>query len=330
MIQTLHKRASALPKRIAFPEGHDPRIVKAAAHLAEKEIVKPIVLGASSAVEAAAEEAGVRMGDLTHIDPARSERTQGYAETLFTIRKHKGMTYEQAREQAADPLSFGDLMVKCGHADGCVAGADHPTPEVVRAAITILGVAEDSEIVSSFFLMVLPNGQAVTYADCGVMPEPTASQLASIGLDAAANHRFLVEEAPRIAFLSFSTKGSADHPAVDRVREAVKRAQAKRPEWAIDGEMQFDAAFVPDVGKRKAPNSTVAGNANVFIFPTLDAGNIGYKITERVGGAEAFGPILQGLTRPANDLSRGCDWDDVVNVAAITALQAEQARERNK
>ena len=319
----LHDRARALRKRIALPEGEDPRTIQAAAWLAEREIIRPILIGREAAIRSGAADLGVALPHTVPIvDPSTSERRQGYAQALYQKRKHKGLTYEQAGEIAGDVLYFGDLMVDAGDADGCVAGAAHPSPDVVRAAIHVLGVAEGSALVSSFFLMVLPDGRPLTYADCGVNPDPSPQQLASIGIDAAANHRFLTGEEPRIAFLSFSTKGSAEHPAVDAVREAVEIAHTQRPDLILDGEMQFDAAIDPDVGKRKAPDSPVAGRANVFVFPDLGAGNIGYKITQRLGGAEAYGPVLQGLRLPANDLSRGADWEDIANVATITAIQA--------
>ncbi|MBC13248.1 MAG: phosphate acetyltransferase [Rhodothermaceae bacterium] len=319
----LHDRARALRKRIALPEGEDPRTIQAAAWLAEREIVRPILIGREAVIRSGAADLGVALPHTVPIvDPSTSERRQGYAQALYQKRKHKGLTYEQAGEIAGDVLYFGDLMVDAGDADGCVAGAAHPSPDVVRAAIHVLGVAEGSALVSSFFLMVLPDGRPLTYADCGVNPDPSPQKLASIGIDAAANHRFLTGEEPRVAFLSFSTKGSAEHPAVDAVREAVEIAHTQRPDLILDGEMQFDAAIDPDVGKRKAPDSPVAGRANVFVFPDLGAGNIGYKITQRLGGAEAYGPVLQGLRLPANDLSRGADWEDIANVATITAIQA--------
>lgn len=322
-LDNLHRRARDLGKQIALPEGEDVRTIRAAAWLDEHRIVRPVLIGREATIRQRAAEAGVTLPSTVRIvDPAQSERRQAYAQALFQKRKHKGLTYEEAVRLATDVLYWGDLMVDAGDADGCVAGAAHPSPDVVRAAIHVLGVAEGSTLVSSFFLMVLPDGRPLTYADCGVNPEPTPEQLASIGIDAARNHQFIVGEEPRVAFLSFSTKGSAEHPAVDRVREAVQIARSKRPDLTVDGELQFDAAFDPGVAKRKAPDSTVAGRANVFVFPTLDAGNIGYKITHRVGGAEAFGPVLQGLRLPANDLSRGADWEDIANVAAITALQA--------
>ena len=321
----LLSRAKKHNMRIALPEGEDPRTVQAAYTLAEQSIVRPVLIGREERIRSVASDLGLTLPHTIPLfDPARSERTADYAQELFQLRKHKGMTYEQARETAKDVLYFGDLMVRRGDADGCVAGAAHPTPDVLRAAIHCLGVAPDSALVSSFFLMVLPDGRPVTFADCGVVPTPDAKQLASIGLDAARSHRLLAGEEPRVAFLSFSTKGSAEDEAVDLVQEATAMAKSQRPDLAIDGELQFDAAFVPSVGERKAPGSPVAGRANVFVFPNLDAGNIGYKIAQRIGGAEAFGPILQGLTQPANDLSRGADAEDIVNVAAITAILAGQ------
>ncbi len=319
----LFSRAKKLNKRIVLPEGEDPRTILAAHTIVEQGIARPVLLGNEARIRATAAEAGVTLPHTVSIvDPARAERATEYAQELFQLRKHKGMSYEQARETVQDVLYFGDLMVRRGEADGCVAGAAHPTPDVLRAAIHCIGVDPDSALVSSFFLMILPDGRPVTFADCGVVPTPDVDQLASIGIDAARSHRMLTGEEPRVAFLSFSTKGSADDEAVSHVQQAVAKAQARRPDLAIDGELQFDAAFVPSVGERKAPGSAVAGNANVFVFPTLDAGNIGYKIAQRIGGAEAFGPILQGLNKPANDLSRGADAEDIVNVVAITAIFA--------
>lgn len=324
-MKKLYTRARKHDKRIVLPEGEDPRTIQAVGTILAERIARPVLLGREEAIRSTAAELGVALPHAVPvIDPARSERAQDYAQELFRLRKAKGMTYEQAREAVEDVLYFGALMVRRGDADGSVAGAAHPTPDVLRAAIQCIGVAEASALVSSFFLMVLPDGREVTFADCGVVPAPDPEQLASIGLDAAQSHRLLVGEEPRVAFLSFSTRGSADHPAVDLVREATEIAKSKRPDLTIDGELQFDAAFVPGVADSKAPGSPVAGNANVFVFPNLDAGNIGYKIAQRIGGAEAFGPILQGLKKPANDLSRGSDAEDIVNVTAITAILAGQ------
>ena len=326
MIRTLHERARALNKKIVLPEGEDPRTIRAAHRLVEEGLARPVLLGRPDRVREVADEEGIALPHTVPIiDPETSEKRSEYAQTFFQLRKHKGLTFEQALETTADVLYFGDLMVKRGEADGCVAGAAHPSPDVVRAAIQVLGVAEGSALVSSFFLMVLPDGRPLTYADCGVNPQPDARQLASIGIDAAMNHRFLTGEEPRVAFLSFSTKGSAEHEAVEKVQTATQIARQLRPDLLIDGELQFDAAYVPGVAERKAPGSPLEGRANVFVFPDLDSGNIAYKITQRIGGAEAFGPILQGLAGAANDLSRGCDADDIVNVVVITAMQAGAA-----
>ncbi len=224
-----------------------------------------------------------------------------------------------------DPLNAATMAVRGGLADGCVAGASRPTADVLRAAIRILGTAPDTSVISSCFLLILPDGHTITYGDCGVLPDPDAEQLASIAISSAKTHVELAGADPRVAMLSFSTKGSARHPRVDKVIEATERVKQQAPSLAIDGELQFDAAWVPAIGERKAPGSPVAGSANVFIFPDLDSGNIAYKITERVGGAQAFGPLLQGVGGVIHDLSRGASVDDMVNVSVIAALQAQAA-----
>ena len=225
-------------------------------------------------------------------------------------------------ERCPDELTLGASLVRARLADGCVAGANLPTRDVLRAALKFIGVAVPGGLVSSAFLMAPPGGRLCTFADCAVVPEPDATQLALIATTAAQTHRDLTDAVPVVALLSFSTKGSADHAMVSKVREATRLAQAAAPDLLIDGELQFDAAWVPAVGERKATGSRVAGRANVFVFPNLDAGNIGYKIAERLGGARAIGPLLQGLRQPMHDLSRGCSVDDVMNVAAACALQA--------
>src|SRR5690606_26687506 len=262
-MKKLYDRARRYDKRIVLPEGEDPRTIRAVGAILAEKIARPVLLGNERTIRTRAAELGVVLPHgVPVIEPARSERAQDYAQELFQLRKAKGMTYEQAREAVEDGLYFGALMVRRGDADGSVAGAAHSTPDVLRAAIQCIGVAEGSALVSSFFLMVLPDGRPVTFADCGVVPTPDAAQLPPIGLDAARSHRLLVGEEPRVAFLSFSTKASADHPAVDLVREATERAKSMRPDLAIDGELQFDAAFVPEVGASKAPGSPVAGDAN--------------------------------------------------------------------
>lgn len=319
----LEAKARALNRRIVFPEGEDPRTLEAVGLVLERGTVRPILLGPEHRVRAEADRIGLALPhSVSILDPATSDRATDFAQVLFRRRKERGLSYEDARALVRDPLYFGDLLVHLGEADGCVAGATRATADVVRAALQVIGLAEGSSVVSSFFLMVLADGRPLTYADCGVVPDPDARQLASIGIDAANNHAFLTGETPRVAFLSFSTKGSADHPHLAKVREAVAIARGLRPDLPLDGELQFDAAFDADVGARKAPGSAVAGQANVFVFPDLNAGNIAYKITQRIGGAEAYGPILQGLAQPANDLSRGATAEDIALVAAITALQA--------
>ena len=247
---------------------------------------------------------------------------QQCADRLFENRKHKGMTVELAKEAISeDPLLFAALLVSIGFVDGSVAGSIATTASVIRAGLYGVGPKPGRKLVSSFFLMRLPD-RVMTYADCGVVPDPDAEQLAEIAVTAAENHHLLTREEPKVAMLSFSTKGSANHPRVDKVRTAMELAKGMAPELAIDGELQFDAAFVPAVATRKAPESKVAGQANVFIFPDLDSGNIAYKITERVGGAQALGPLVQGLAKPCMDLSRGCSPEDIVDVAVIASLLA--------
>jgi phosphate acetyltransferase len=244
------------------------------------------------------------------------------ASELFTLRKTKNMTYEQAKSAMQSVLYFAAMMVKRGEADGCVGGAVHTTAEVLRAAIHCVGTAPGIKTVSSIFLMILQDGRALTYGDCAVMPYPDENQLADIAVASAESHLQLTGQEPIVAMLSFSTKGSAKHEAVDKVVHALEIARSRNPKLKIDGELQFDAAFIESVGQRKAPGSAAAGKANVFIFPNLDAGNICYKMTERIGKAQAVGPIIQGLAKPVNDLSRGCSPEDIANVTAICCVKA--------
>ena len=322
LLQQIRQKASERKKTIVLPESHDDRVLQAAEKLAKNNIAKVITLGDEEEIRNNAERLGVDLTGVRIIDFKKSEKLSDFANIFFNLRKHKGITIEQAREAMQRDLFFGAMMVREGMADASVAGSTAATGDVLRAAFQCVGMPEGVSIVSSFFLMIFPE-RAFTFADCAVVPNPDANQLADIAIASAENHRKLTGEKPYVAMLSFSTKGSAKHELVDKVVEATEIVKRKRPDLDVDGELQFDAAIVSSVGKRKAPGSNVAGKANVLIFPDLNAGNIGYKIAQRLGGAEAVGPIVQGLKKPLFDLSRGCSVDDIVNTAAIAALMAD-------
>ncbi|MCB2212473.1 phosphate acetyltransferase [bacterium] len=322
-IQRITERAKQTPRTIVLPEGNDPRTWTAARKIADEAIAVPIILGTDGECEQAMNDAGVNnVAGITMICPQSSEKREVYAEEFAKIRAHKGMTVEQAREIMKDVLYYGAMMVRMGDADGGVTGAAHTTGDVMRAAIQAIGMAPGISIVSSIFLMVIPDGRVFSFGDCAIVPDPDAQQLASIAVASAATHKALTNTAPIVAMLSFSTKGSASHPAADKVIEATKLAQAAAPDVAIDGEMQLDAAILESVGSKKAPGSKVAGHANVLVFPDLNAGNIGYKLTQRLANAQAIGPVVQGLAKPFYDLSRGCSADDIVKLSAISSVVA--------
>ena len=327
--ELMKDKAKKLQKTLVLPEGTESRTISAARVIADEGLAASVTLiGKTAAVSAAAAEAGVNLAGINVVDPAESDKIDAYSAEYYELRKKKGISEAEAKEAIVDPLKWGAMMVRLGDADAMVAGAENSTGNVLRAAFTIIKTAPGVKSASSCFVMYMPdsdwgvNGNMI-FSDCATIPNPTAEQLSEIAIAASESCKKFLDAEPCTAMLSFSTKGSASHEYVDKVVEATKMAQEKRPDLNIDGELQLDAAIIPAIGNSKAPGSKVAGKANVLVFPDLQAGNIGYKLVQRLAGADAYGPFLQGFAKPVSDLSRGCSVDDIVTTSAVTMAQSE-------
>ena len=327
-IEGIKQRAKTDIKTIVLPEAEDIRVLEATQKILEESFAKVILVGNEENVIKKAKENNLSIEGAKIVDPLKSEKYDEYVNLLVELRKNKGMTVEEAKKLVSDPVYYGVLMVKAGEADGLVSGAAHSTSDTLRPALQILKTAAGTKLVSAFFVMVVPNckyGEEGTFvfADCGLNPNPGVDELEAIAESSAKSFEQLVQKQAKIAMLSYSTYGSAKSELTEKMVNATNQIKANHPELNVDGELQLDAAIVPEIAKSKAPGSKVAGQANVLVFPDLNAGNIGYKLTQRLGNAEAYGPLCQGIAKPVNDLSRGCSSDDIVGVVAITAVQAQ-------
>ncbi len=329
-IEQIKKRAKEDIKTIVLPEAEDIRTLEATRDVLKEQYAKIILIGNKQKIEEKAESNNIDISGAKIVDPENSEKYEEYVNLLYDLRKHKGMTIEKAKELVKDPVYFGMLMVKDknSEADGLVSGAIHSTSDTLRPALQILKTAPGTKLVSAFFVMVVPdceygeNGTFV-FGDCGLNENPDEEALSEIAISSSKSFKQLVQKEPKVAMLSYSTHGSAKSELTEKVINATKKVEEKMPELLVDGELQLDAAILPEIAEFKAPNSKIKGNANVLIFPNLDAGNIGYKLVQRLGKAEAYGPLCQGIARPVNDLSRGCSSKDIAGVVAITAVQAQ-------
>ncbi|NFG61608.1 MULTISPECIES: phosphate acetyltransferase [unclassified Clostridium] len=329
LMEKMWLRAKSDKKKIVLPEGNEERNITAARKIVDNGLAHPILIGNREEVLKKADEININLENVEIIDPNDSDKLENYTKNFYELRKNKGMTMVKAEKIVRDPLYFATMMVKLDDADGMVSGAIHTTGDLLRPGLQIIKTMPGVSIVSSFFIMNVPGKEFGTdgtliFADCAVNPNPNEDELAAIAIATAETAKKLCKMEPRVAMLSFSTMGSADNELVDKVRNATAKANALRPDLMIDGELQLDAAIIEKVAAQKAPNSKVAGKANVLVFPDLQAGNIGYKLVQRFANADAIGPVCQGFAKPINDLSRGCSADDIVNVVALTAVQAQE------
>lgn len=328
LLNTIWDLAKKDIKRIVLPEGEERRTIKAARKIKDLKLAHPILIGNKDIIIQEMKSLNLEFEDIEIIDPNKSSNMNKYISKFYELRKNKGITLEKAKQIVKDPMYFGTVMVKCGDADGLVSGAVHTTGDLLRPGLQVIKATKGASVVSSFFIMGIPTSNygeegMLLFADCAVNPNPSYEQLAEIAITTADTAKKICKIEPRVAMLSFSTMGSADHETVEKVRMATELAKKLRPDLLIDGEMQLDAAIVEKVAKQKAPNNNVAGKANILIFPDLQSGNIGYKLVQRFANAEAIGPICQGFDKPINDLSRGCSVEDIVNVVTLTAVQAQ-------